>query len=307
MNRIVLMSAALLGAALSFATAQDVPPNGEKQDRNGNDALQAKGTPTEVRVYLWDKTNRSPVDLKDWTASLQVESKGALKKTFPMMLTHPRPDDKMAVGHEGQMKDVNDQWWCEMVVVKKEDFRKNGDFRKDDPLKKDDTFRKDESAPKGTDPSRPGTVEPPPLPRDPGGPTLPKDQTTPGEKDPTTRPQDKSFDKPQDRRLDKDVEDWKRTHTHAGSYFKAELSGEEMPSPEFTATVVLKHKGETKTVTGFRYPFMMKDFEQRKNGPADAPKPGDTPGIDKPGTPKTPGTPDADKPSTPGTPNPDRR
>src|SRR5262245_61032626 len=169
MKRSFLMTAALLGAALPFAAAQDLPPDG-KQDRDGKEAPM-KAAPLEVRVYLWEKNARTPADPKDWTATLQVESKDGLKKTVPMMLTQPRPDDRMMLGHEGQMKEVEGtNWWCEFVVVK--------------PVEKKDA----------------------PSPKEDPGPRAPEDKG---------------------RTQDKGAEDWKKPHTHAGPYFKAELSGVE--------------------------------------------------------------------------------
>src|SRR5437773_309838 len=190
------MGMAVLAAAFATSSAQDVPGQRDPQKN------QPPGG-WEVRVYLMDK-DKKDMDLKDITATLMIEEKpvsaaekATTKKTIPMQLVTPKPEDKM--WHHGQVREIEGgQYFVEMMVHKagmraggKGAYEKGAEDR-------EKSGREKKTAEEGT------------------------------------------------------------ARTHTGPYFKAEVAQDVAPKGEFIASVSFKIMGETKTATGFEYPFMSK-------------------------------------------------
>lgn len=214
---------ALFAGAILAASAQEIPPGRDTGKQDDQKTLQT--SQGEVRVYLLDR-EKKPVDLKDITASLMLEDKTGVKKTVPMQLVTPKADEKTTVGYEGQLREVEGgQHWAEMVVVKGD--LKPGFKEKEEPGRRNGTpeDKKLEEKPPGGDKS--GLDERP----------FQFGEKKPGE--------------PQDRPL----KGQEKRHTYTGSYFKADLGKEDWPA-EFSASVVFRIKGETKTARGFKFPFL---------------------------------------------------
>jgi hypothetical protein len=100
----ILMACSFVVLAASPAMVQ-----GHEQDKK-------KGGKVEIHVYIADEAKK-PVDLKDVTGTVVLESKGGIKKTLKLDLVTPKGDKKVGIGHGGTVAET-DGYHVEFVVEK---------------------------------------------------------------------------------------------------------------------------------------------------------------------------------------------
>ena len=84
-----------------------------------------KDTKGEIRLYLADR-KKEAVDLKDVTATIQVEFKGGARKTLKTEVVEPRGGRKLGLGHGGEVKEM-DGYYVEFVVREPQGHEKHHD------------------------------------------------------------------------------------------------------------------------------------------------------------------------------------